>query len=364
MLLLIGGVIIGIQLLYLIVLLIVFNNKKKLEVKSPRAVSVIVCAHDEEENLKELVPLLLKQQHPEFEVIIVEDRSNDGTFDYLLQATQEDNRLKMVRVVSKPENINGKKYGLTLGIRAAKYEWLLFTDADCRPASDQWLAQMTSHYNDQTQIVLGFSPYKKLPGLLNAFIRFESILTGIQYIGLALLGNPYMGVGRNLAYVKSMFLKSKGFNNYLGVMGGDDDLFVNQHAKKSNTQVCIGAHSTTVSNPKTSWGSFLNQKLRHLSAGKHYKFSDKLLLGCFMMSWIFIWFISFPLGFLIPLGWILVALFVLRWILLISLIRLASRRLDAEMEAWKIPLLDFIFPFYYLVTGLRALVVKRIKWKS
>ena len=125
-----------IQICYLVVFLVAFSRQEKEpEGKKPNPVSVIVCAHDEEHNLKELVPLLLKQDHPEFEIIIVEDRSNDGTYDYLLQATQEDHRLKMVRVVNKPDYINGKKFGITLGIRAAKYNWLLFTDADCRPVS-------------------------------------------------------------------------------------------------------------------------------------------------------------------------------------------------------------------------------------
>lgn len=355
---------IGIQILYLSLFLFAFYRKETIEVKKPNPVSVIVCAHDEEQNLKALVPMLLAQDHPEFEVIIVEDRSNDGSYDYLLQATQEHSRLKMVRVVSKPEYINGKKYGITLGIRAARYEWLLFTDADCRPDSKQWITRMTERYDERTQFVLGFSPYRKEEGILNAFIRFESLITGIQCLGLALLGRPYMGVGRNLAYTKSLFLKSKGFNNYLGLMGGDDDLFVNLHTKKSNTKVCIGQDATVLSTPKKSWSEFLDQKLRHLFAGKRYKFSDKVILGFFMISWLMTWFLIFPSLFFIQPVWPLLSVFLLRWGLLVWLLYRASQRLGGQFEVWKTPLLDFIFPFYYLVTGLRALVVKRIRWKS
>ena len=355
---------IGIQILYLSLFLFAFYRKDNIVSQEPKPVSVIVCAHDEEQNLKELVPMLLQQNHPEFEIVIVEDRSNDGTYDYLLQATQENSRLKMVRVVNKPEYINGKKFGITLGIRAAKYDWLLFTDADCRPDGKTWITRMTERYDDQTQFVLGFSPYQKAEGLLNAFIRFESLLTGIQCLGMALLGRPYMGVGRNLAYSKSLFLQSKGFNNYLGVMGGDDDLFVNLHAKETNTQVCIGRDATVLSSPKKTWSDFLNQKLRHLFAGKRYKFSDKLILGLFMISWLFTWFLVLPLIFFVHPPWPLLSVFLLRWVLLVTLLNKASERLGCQFEAWKTPLLDFIFPFYYLVTGLRALVAKRIRWKS
>lgn len=354
----------GIQIIYLLAFLFAFNKKRIVSVQQPHPVSVIVCAHDEEQNLKELIPLLLSQKHPEFEVIVVEDRSNDDTYDYLLQATQQDTRLKMVRVSHKPDHVNGKKFGITLGIRAAKYEWLLFTDADCRPDNEHWIANITSQYDANTQVILGYSPYKKSEGLLNAFIRFESLLTGIQYMGMALLGKPYMGVGRNLAYTKTLFLQSKGFNNYVGVMGGDDDLFVNIHARAANTQVCMGLQTTTHSTPKNTWAEFLNQKLRHLHAGKRYKFSDKVVLGLFMSSWLLMWFMVAPAFLAVTVPEVLAAMWLLRWVLLTVLFHVASRRLGGDFEWWKTPLLDFIFPFYYLVTGLRALVAKRIRWKN
>jgi cellulose synthase/poly-beta-1,6-N-acetylglucosamine synthase-like glycosyltransferase len=363
-LVLICFVLLATQIAYLVLFLVAFYRKEKVEVHKPHPVSVIVCAHDEEMNLKELVPVLLEQDHPEFEVIIVDDRSNDGSYDYLLEVTQHNDRLKMVRVVDKPEYINGKKFGITLGIRAAKYEWLLFTDADCRPDSKQWMTRMTERYDDNTQFVLGFSPYRKADGLLNSFIRFESLLTGIQCFGMALMGRPYMGVGRNMAYTRSLFLESKGFNNYVGVMGGDDDLFVNLHASKLNTKVCIGQETTTLSTPKNSWADFLNQKLRHLFAGKRYKLPDKMILGLFMSSWLLTWFLALPVMFIGQPAWPLVFAFLIRWGLLIWLLHKASQRLGGQFEALKTPLLDFIFPFYYLVTGLRALVVKRIRWKN
>lgn len=353
----------GIQILYLMVLLWGLLKKDTHAVHPPHPVSVIVCAHDEEANLRELIPLLLAQEHPQFEVIIVEDRCNDGTYDYLHAAMVNDSRLRMVRVVHKPDHINGKKFGLTLGIKAAQYEWLVFTDADCRPAGTHWLLRMSERYNEHTQLVLGFSPYAKLPGLLNAFIRFESLLTGILYVAFARLGNPYMGVGRNLSYTKSLFLNNKGFHTHQQVTGGDDDLLVNRLATKKNTAVVLGADAITMSGPKPTWREFLHQKLRHLSVGRHYKFSNKLTLSLFTGSWMAFIFLG-PLSYFTPFAWVIGGLFLVRWLLLGFLFGKASHKLGAEIELWKIPGLDVIFAFYYLVTGLRALVVKRIKWKN
>ncbi len=327
------------------------------------AISVIVAAHDEEENLRELVSSLLEQDHPEFEVIIVEDRCNDGTYDYLLGATKQYPRLKMVRVVHKPEHIHGKKFALTLGIKAAKYDWVLLTDADCRPAGKSWITRMSEQAVGPAELVLGFSPYIKHPGLLNSFIRFESFLTGIMFIGLALIGKPYMGVGRNLAYRKSLFLGNKGFNGHLGVTGGDDDLFVNRHASAANTRVCIGVDALVMSKPKTSWAGFYFQKLRHLSVGKHYKFSDKIILGSFSLSWVLTWLLIVPVFIFSPLKDWIAAAFLFRWIALIYLFHAVPRKLGDSFEAWKVPFLDFIYAFYYLVAGLVALVSKKVRWK-
>lgn len=335
---------------------------QKTNVRPP--VSIIVCAHDEEPNLRALVPQLLSQNYPTFEVIVVEDRSNDGTFDFLLQATKEDARLRMVRVTQKPDHITGKKFALTLGIKAAAYDWVLLTDADCLPSSNEWITSMADKIQSETKIVLGFSSYNTQSGLLNSFVRFESYLTGIQFIGLALLGKPYMGVGRNLMYRKELFLDNKGFNAHLGVVGGDDDLFVNQHTTRQNTVVSIGGESIVFSKPKTTWGEFFHQKFRHLSVGRRYKFSDKIVLGLFSVTWMLAWFVVVPAAPYTSWPAIVTGLFFVRWTLEITLFHQGSEKLGGSFEGWKVPFLDFMYAFYYLVIGAKALFVKKVKWKN
>jgi len=270
----------------------------------------------------------------------------------------------MVHVNRTPPHVNGKKYGITLGIKAAKYEWILLIDADCRPLTKQWVACMSSQFSESTSFVLGYSPYVKVSGLLNAFIRFETLLTAIQYISFASLGNPYMGVGRNMAYRKSMFLEKKGFNNFLNVTGGDDDLFVNQHATGKNTGVVIGEDSLVYSLPETSWPSFFRQKRRHLSVGKLYKFKHRFLLGIFTLTWLLTWFAGIPLAFVPELTYMVAGALLFRTIFLLIVADTAAKRFGQRFEAWLVPLLDFIYAFYYLVTGLMALVSKKVRWKN
>lgn len=368
--------VVGIQLLYLFVFLIAFLRKRQEASDNREPVSIVVCAHDEAENLKELIPLLLSQDYPDFEVIIVNDRSNDNTFDYLLEETQNHPRLRMVNVKDTPERVNGKKYGITLGIKAATHEWILLTDADCRPAGKNWIRTMSQCFTDKAQFVLGFSPYERRPGFLNRFIRFETILTAIQYFAFGWLKNPYMGVGRNLAYRKSLFLEQKGFNNFLHVTGGDDDLFVNMYARGRNTRLQLAPEGQVFSVPESSWRSFYNQKVRHLSVGKRYRFSHRFLLGLFSITWILTWLIWIILvvglveSFQVPdtfrsqETYLILGPFLLRWILLVLLFRAMLKKASLSFSLWTLPILDFIFAIYYLSTGLVALTTKKIRWRN
>lgn len=367
---------VGIQLIYLSTFLIAFARKRKRGPGGEVPVSIVLCAHDEFENLNELVPQLLAQDYPEFEVIVVNDRSNDQTFDYLLEATQQHPRLRMVNVKDTPERVNGKKYGITLGIKAATHEWILLTDADCRPNGPNWIRSMSAHFVDDAKFVLGFSPYVRKPGFLNRFIRFETILTAIQYFAFGWMGNPYMGVGRNLAYRKSLFLEQKGFNNFLHVTGGDDDLFVNMHARGRNTRLELAPDSQVHSLPKTTWGSYRAQKVRHLSVGKRYRFSHRFLLGLFSITWILTWltwivlFAWMLLSFEVPASlqspevYLVMAPFLLRWILLFWVLRSMLKKASIAFSLWALPLLDFIYAIYYLSTGFVALTTKKIRWRK
>ena len=358
---------VAVQLLYLIVFLVAFlrqravNNNNNIQ---DVPVSIIVCAHDEEHNLKELIPVLLTQDYPQYEVIIVNDRSNDGTYDFLLSETKINPRLRMVHIDRVPEHVNGKKFGITLGIKAASFDWVLLTDADCRPVGKDWISGMSRDFSDNTQIVLGFSPYKTMPGFLNLFIRFEAAITAIQYFAYTILGNPYMGVGRNLAYRKSLFLSRKGFNEFLHITGGDDDLFVNQHAKASNTRLQISPETHIYSIPKLTWPSFFHQKVRHLSVGKHYQFKHRVLLGIFISSWMITWFTGVVLSVINIKIWWIPAVLLGRVILLIGVVRTWARQTGLTFEWGAVPFLDFLYSIYYLSTGLVALLTKKIRWRK
>lgn len=358
---------IAVQLAYFISFLAAFSRYVPRQADAVEGtlppVSVIVCAHNEEANLRELIPQLLEQSYPVFEVIIVNDRSDDDTHWFLQELAAAHPQLRFVTVNETPARMNSKKYALTLGIRAARHPIILLTDADCRPASAQWIRAMASSFDDATQLVIGYSPYYPAAGFLNAFIRFETLLTGVQYMGMALLGMPYMGVGRNLAYRKSLFMDNKGFHDYMDLTGGDDDLFVNRHARAGNTRICVGTETLVYSLPKKSWRAYFQQKLRHLSAGKHYKMSHRWLLGLFHVSYILSWALGITLVALqVDFYYSIIVILVMRSVVILLTTWRVTGRLGDKGTSWLTLFLDFIYVFYYISTGLRALFTKKVKW--
>ena len=282
--------------------------------KKDLPVSVIICAKNEAENLRNFLPKILAQDHPDFEVVVINDASQDETLEVIEDFQKQDEKVKLVDVQNNEAFWANKKYALTLGIKKAKNQYLLFTDADCQPETDQWLREMTSQFQENKTIVLGYGGYFSQPkSVLNKLIRFETLFSAIQYFSYARWGMPYMGVGRNLAYTSSEFYNQNGFATHLHIRAGDDDLFVNQAANEINTALCFSPNGITRSIPKEDLKSWFYQKRRHVAIAKHYKREHKFMLGLFYMSQLLFWL--FFLILIFTSFWqIALAFLAIRWI--------------------------------------------------
>jgi biofilm PGA synthesis N-glycosyltransferase PgaC len=326
-------------------------------------ISVVVCARNEVDNLTKYLPSILTQDYTTFEVVVINDRSWDGTKELLEQFAKQYSNLKIVTVAEGDKFRAGKKFAVTMGIKAASYEWLVFTDADCEPASPNWLKGMQQPASNDTEILLGYSPYFKGKGLLNALIRFETFFTAVNYLSFALKGNPYMGVGRNMAYKKSLFFKAKGFASHMHIPSGDDDLFVNANATKSNTSIQIHPDTHVWSEPKTTWLSYLRQKKRHFGAGKIYKPRHKFVLS-FQIITQFLFY-----AFLIALLFFKTTLYIALGTLVLSILLRSLvyprllKRLSYGKLSWWFPILDLILFVFLVVNAILSIFVKKVNWK-
>jgi poly-beta-1,6-N-acetyl-D-glucosamine synthase len=326
------------------------------------AFSIVICAHNELENLKLNLHHVLDQNYSNFEVIVVLDRCEDESFEYLQPIFEKDTRLWVLSVNRVPEDFNPKKYAITQAIKLAKYDWIVLTDADCYPANKQWLDSYNNCINENTDFILGISPYIENKAFLSSFIGYETFHTASNYIAAAKMGMPYMAVGRNLAYRKSVFLDNNGFGDIKHITGGDDDLFVQKHANRLNTSVNLHADSLVYSYPKTSWKSYFKQKTRHLSVGKHYKPITKMILflsqACHTCMWLtFIFLVSFkpdPIHIVISYSLLLVAK------------GLVSQYTSAKLHmnwSWVSYIQnELIFAIMLPIVGVKSQLTKKVKW--
>lgn len=347
---------------YIIFAQLAFAKKQHLP-KNNLEVSVIICANNEAQNLQSNLESILTQNHSFFEVIVVNDASTDNSLNILKSIQHKYERLKIIDIKKSAVYHGNKKNAITKGIEAASFENLLFTDADCQPVSENWISEISAHFINEKRIVLGYGAYKKIKNsFLNKIIRFETIMAATQYFSYASIGLPYMGVGRNLAYKKSLFLEAKGLDKHKHIISGDDDLFVNQVANKDNTAICYTKPSFTLSQPKTSLKTWIQQKRRHLTTAVHYKPIHQFLLGLFFLSQFLFWFLAIFLA-AISFNWkFVIILIVIRLLTQYIILGNAANKLNEKDLILLMPALDIALIVVQLGIYLNNLISKPKYW--
>jgi len=353
-----------IQLIYYLFIYLRFDlHASKNITEDVIPVSVVICARNEAHNLEKYLPRVLEQNYSDFEVVVVNDCSSDETEEVLKRYSSMYPSLRYTYIKEDEKFSHGKKLALTVGIKSAKNEWLLLTDADCYPENNNWIATMAKHFVENKSIVLGYGGYRKKKTLLNMLIRFDTSMIALNYFSLALIGKPYMGVGRNLAYRKSLFFANKGFATHVHLESGDDDLFINEVATKNNILIEPHFEAHTRSEPKNTFKHWIDQKKRHFGTFMHYKKMDKFLLGMEISSRIF-FYIFFVWCLILQGYWIpAVYIFLFRFITQLIVFKYTFSRLNERNLFLISPIFDLILPIINLGIYLSNLLSPKRKWR-
>jgi len=347
-----------INLAFWLLLFVKFSFQKQAGIlpikdKKQKEILLVIAARNEAENLGKNLPLILSQDYPNYKVLIIDDHSEDNSPEILEAFSRKYNKL----IVQRNEVHLGKKRSLQAVLSSVSSNQLVFTDADCMPNSKKWLQHISNAFTAEKRIVLGYGPYARKPGLLNLFIRFESFMTALQYFSYALMGIPYMGVGRNLAYNKSVFDSVDGFTAHLDKLSGDDDLFISQVANAKNVAIQIHPESFMFSPAPDSWSRYIHQKKRHLSTSVRYKLIHQVLLSIYAGSHILFYLLLFFAGYKAAL-----LLWFFRYLLIILSSNKGFRKLGEGELLFYFPILDLMMFFYYIFMSVYSLWPGKIKW--
>lgn len=354
---------VGLQLFWTLFFYLRLAFHKTQNLKQTPSVSVIIAARNEEDNLFQLLPKILEQDYPDFEVVVVNHQSIDDSSHILKALQRAYEHLKVIEIERSKHQMHGKKLPLTVGIKGAKYDHLLFTDADCEPSSRYWIREMAGQFCEKKQIVIGYGPYKKEKGLLNRLIRLDTSFIALNYLSFALARAPYMAVGRNLAYTKKMFYAVDGFKSHYGLQSGDDDLFIQDAANKRNYTICLNDGAFCYSEAKKTWEEWTKQKARHFTTTERYRVIKKLLLGIYPTSLLFS-HISF-VSLLIIGGWnnwmagAFVFLLLLKWFVFGR----CFIKLREKGFIWALPFWDLFYALLAPILFYTAEKTNKYTWK-
>lgn len=338
--------------------MVVFRRRKfpkPLEYTEWPGVSVVIAHQNDIRHLERNLNAIHSQDYPVFEIIIIDDYSS-AEQKLLLADLKE--TFPRVKVLSNDQP--GKKHALTKAIQSAEFDLILCTDADCRPLSDQWIKKMVLSGRG-AKVVLGYSPYHRMKGWLNRLIRFETVMTAIQYLSWAAAGNPYMGVGRNMLYHRSLFLQIDPYKAQALIPFGDDDLWIQAAAQHARVKICDDPQAHVISEPPSSWNEWFNQKHRHMSAGHHYKHAMWWKPGLFGIVMIIHWML---IPFLISGSnwWKWLPVFIIA--MLIRWIRYSrwTKQLGENDTNWCYPFLEINYAAYLGLMGLFTVFQKKKTW--
>ena len=293
-----------------------------LEEGNKLPVSIIIYAKNDSENLKKHLPALNEYKH-----------------------------LYHTYVPSDARYLSRRKLAFTLGVKAAKYDILLFTEANCQPLNDQWLSAMVGGYTPETSIVLGYCKYSNYKGFFHKLIAYDNLLTGLRYLSSALSHHPYTGNGRNLSYRKDLFFKHKGYYQSLNLHAGDDDLFINEASTKENTKVIYTPDSLTEMDQIERFGIWKEMKVSRAATQRYYKGSaltfyhlESTCFYLFQASVIATVVIGLQGNWLISL--IAVLLYLTRFIIKAIVFGKSARMLQQNPTTGWLFLLEFIQPIF------------------
>lgn len=339
------------------------HTDKKSSPKTKHPVSVIIYARNQAQSLVANLPDFLDQDYPHFEIIVVNDCSWDDTEELLRDFASRYYRLKVVTVPNHDRFRKNKKFAITMGIKAAKNEILIFSEANCRPNSKKWIKEIHAGFTGNTELVLGHSFYQKSPGFFNSFIRYEGFINALNYLSTALNGNAYRGTGRNMAYLKSVFFSGKGFASHMHLPFGDDDLFINQHANNQNTAISIKAPSQVYTVTKISFKQYFIDQSSRMLAAFYYTPANLLKIGLQTVSGVLFYTTLIGLAVL-NFDWrLLLGIYVLRLCVQLGIYFKIFKKLNYSDLKWWLPVLDFIYYIYVLALSITTLFKFKTRWK-
>lgn len=322
------------------------------------SVSLVLAVHDEEEEVERNLPFFLNQEYNgKFEVIVVDESSTDNTTEVLKRLKNDFSNLYTTFIPDSSHYISRRKLALTVGVKAAKNDWIVFTDASCRPSNTKWLTAMASHATTGTDLILGATRYADSA---TGYERFERIVRWWREVREAQCRMAYAYCGCNMMFRRKMFIEGNGFLNSLKYLRGEYDFLANEYGERCRTAVANEAEAT-LTQDAPSRKTWLNDHLYHIDTRKHLahgfhhsmlNFFDTLAMHLNIMVQI----AAIVVSLLLQLHVITIAASIallLNYLLRVFIGKKAMQAAEEDISIWKIPFLEAFMMWHNLFLRIR-----------
>ena len=320
-------------------------------------ISIVVVIKDETDYIDNTLPLLLSQEYDnDYEVVVVNDTPDlEQTIDSLKELEERYDNLYVTTIKKDRSFKHTHKLALTIGIKAAKFDNILITEPKSAPISNEWLNYMAYGFTNKKSLVTGYPCISHTPGFTNRFARTVNIVSSLLSLSRALGGKPYKLSGCNMGYNAELFFNSKGFNRYLRLNSGENDLFIQQIRKSADTNVILNPKAVTVINTE-GWNfrNWYNCRKFETYTFRYYPASVKFYIRTETYGKLFFWLSTLTLLILqTPIFWIAAAALILIKIVTIVLtLKKLSSRTGEKIPYITYLLYDIFAPFDQLILSL------------
>ncbi len=352
-----------VQLVYLILLIkFIFSDKQKDKEPNHPSISLVVTSRNYVDQLQVLLPSLLAQDYPDFEVVVVDDCSTDGTDWLLAEMKISHGNLKTTRIIQETDFPNA--LAISIGVRAATKEWLLYLSPLCVVPDNQWLRNYAQRLEQDKEASIGYMNYYKTKGSYKNWLRFENftsyLLSGAgKAFGVAMPVFEY-----NIAYRREKFLELRGFAAVLDSPFSENELFVNKIATKNNLVVQNNRTAPIAYEGEADWIDLVEFKKkqlmlrRKLTSGQRFFRSLNLVSRLVLTGTLVLLLVVSPLKFWVLGAWIFLLIFEMSWIA-VATKKLGEKNFLPALLIYKafLPLINGFFIFNQLFTGQKR------KWK-
>ena len=361
--------------IYYFRLLKIKTDKSSPDLNDQRPISIVIATRNEHDQLRQNLPFFLDQNHPNFEVVVVIDDSDKDLVYIISEFEKLYSNLKVVSFEWSTNFFVSRKFAESVGIKSATHDRILLSHISTRPASPEWVSQMSKTLSNNKKIVIGYHTLASKISLLNAFIRFDTFFYTLRYLRATLSGHPFTASSKNLAFDRSLFYEAKGVAKFYNVNTGDEDMFVNKASTSTNTTIEINPNAFIKGQEIVSFSEWFAKKVRHRVLIREFKTFNRLgfaihdlflvlfymisfvILGCFFLSKTTVFVV--PVELLMISGGIILLKLIVQW----AVFKQIMGRFKERGFLLLIPVFDFMNLLILPVLLFTGLFTKRITWR-